>query len=46
LMLASVLEMTKVVKWNHYFIIIFIFIIPSILAYYYWNAVRGKYDRN
>lgn len=45
LLLASVLEMNNIVKWNNMFIVIYIFIIPSLLALYYWNTMYRNYSK-
>jgi len=44
LLVAFILEMNHIVSWNTVFIVIYIFIIPAMLAIYYWNAVYRKYD--
>lgn len=45
LLLASILEMNNIVKWNNMFIVIYIFIIPSLLALYYWNTMYRNYSK-
>jgi len=42
---ASLLEMKGYVDWSHTFIVIYIFVIPILLAIVYWNAVYRKYER-
>jgi len=42
---ASLLEMKGYVDWSHTFIVIYIFVIPILLAIIYWNAVYRKYER-
>ena len=45
LTVASLLEMNEYVNWSEGFIIVYIFIVPILLAVFYWNAVYRKYDR-
>lgn len=42
LLVASLLEMSAYIKWSETFIIIYIIIIPILLAVYYWEAIYKK----
>lgn len=42
LLVASLLEMSDYIKWSDTFIIIYIIIIPILLAVYYWEAIYKK----